>query len=77
MGPSNAAISFWFVTMLLTGVGMLKDTSDQPKMLVVLMAFGLISSAWLFMWGLLTAMRPVPLQVEVVSGTKTPEAPKP
>lgn len=77
MGPSNAGISFWFVTMLLTGVGMLKATSDQPKMLVVLIVFGFISSSWLFMWGLLSAVRPVPQQSEVVSGTKTPEVPKP
>lgn len=77
MGPSNAGISFWFVVMLLTGVGMLKDTADKPKMLVVLIAFVFISSAWLFMWGLLTAMRPGSPQVEVVSGTKPPEVSKP
>ena len=58
MGSSNAGICFWFVTMLLTGVGMLKDTYGQPKMLVALMVFGFMSSAWLFMWGLLTAVRP-------------------
>lgn len=34
MGPSNREICFWFVTMLMTGIGMLKDYSGQPKMLV-------------------------------------------
>ncbi|RMN13958.1 hypothetical protein ALQ65_200042 [Pseudomonas syringae pv. coriandricola] len=60
MGPSNREICFWFVTMLMTGIGMLKDFSGQPKMLLALIVFGFIGSAWFFMGGLLSAMRPGP-----------------
>ncbi|MHB9502504.1 hypothetical protein ACYHMX_30670 (plasmid) [Pseudomonas amygdali pv. morsprunorum] len=60
MGPSNREICFWFVTMLVTGIGMLKDFSGQPKMLLALIVFGFIGSAWFFMGGLLSAMRPAP-----------------
>lgn len=75
MGSSNAGICFWFVTMLLTGVGMLKDTYGQHKMLVALMVFCFMSSAWLFMWGLLTAVRPSQPTVEV-KDAETHDVPK-
>lgn len=71
MGSSNNAICFWFVTMLLTGVMMFKDTYGQPKMLIALIAFCFLSSAWLFMSGLLSAMRPAQPKVEPTSDIET------
>ncbi len=56
VGSGNKAICFWFVTMLVTGIMMLKD-ADKPKMLVVLVAFCFLSSAWLFMDGLITVIK--------------------
>jgi hypothetical protein len=67
MGQSNNAICFWFVTMLLTGIAMLKDTYGQPKMMVTLIVLGFVSSAWFFMSGLLSAMRPALPEVELTS----------
>lgn len=71
MGSGNKAICFWFVTMLWTGIMMLKDTYGQPKMLVALTAFCFLSSAWFFMGGLLSAMRPAQPKVELTSDVET------
>lgn len=74
MGSGNKAICLWFVLMLFTGIMMLKGTYDQPKMLVALIAFSFFSSAWFFMDGLLSAMRPAQPKVELTSDVETKES---
>lgn len=71
MGPSNKAICFWFVAMLLSGMGMLKDTYGQPKMLVAVTVLGFVCSAWFFMDGLLSALRPAKPQSKLTSDIDT------
>ncbi len=60
MGPSNREICFWFVMMLLTGMTMLNNFAGQTKLFVALTVFSFIGSAWWFMGGLLSALRPAP-----------------
>lgn len=69
MGKSNTGICFWFVSMMFTGIGLLKDTYGLPKMLVILGAVGFLYSAWFFMDGLLSIIRPAP-KVELSSDTE-------
>ena len=55
---SNAFTCYWFVVMMLTGVGLLKATPAIAGWVIALVGIGFVGSAWFFMDGLLSALRP-------------------
>ncbi|MGQ3825482.1 hypothetical protein [Pseudomonas alliivorans] len=71
---SNTAISYFFVVLMFTGVGLIKVSSSTSGWMLILICIGFGVSAWFFMGGLLSALRPAPPQPKAATDTESNEA---